>query len=200
MGKKIIAVITMWLLVFPLFVYAKESPVPMLQTAADGLLDSLKQNKSKLRQNPQIIRTAVAAHLVPHVDVYGMARSVAGKDAWSRASESEREAFANAFRDLVIRTYAAPLAEYSGETIKFMPVKGNLEERFVRVNSEIKRPSGQRIPLSYSLVSKNEKWKVYDFSIEGVSLLQSFRQQFAGALKNSNIRDVTEQMRHKKVG
>jgi phospholipid transport system substrate-binding protein len=62
------------------------------------------------------------------------------------------------------------------------------------INSIIIRSTGQNIPLSYSLVAKNGSWKIYDMSVEGVSLLQSFRSQFAQALQNSNMQVLIQQM------
>jgi phospholipid transport system substrate-binding protein len=99
----------------------------------------------------------------------------------------------------VIRTYSSPLAQYSDETVQFLPVRGGVNSRFIRVNSVIVRSEGQNIPLTYSLVDKNGQWKIYDISVEGVSLLQSFRSQFAQALQNSSIDDLIKQMQEKQI-
>lgn len=173
---------------------AQSSPIPMLEHAANGIIGTLKDNKTSLKRNPSIIYQAVESNLLPNVDVTGMSRTVLGRDAWNKASPSERANFSKAFTRLVIRTYSSPLAEYSDETVQFLPIRGSLQAKFLRVNSVIVRSSGQNIPLSYSLVAKNGQWKIYDLSVEGVSLLQSFRSQFAAALKNSNINDVISQM------
>lgn len=173
---------------------AANSPIPMLQTSADQILQTLKENKLNLKNNRTIIYQAVERHLLPIVDVTGMSRSVLGRQAWMKASAHERSEFSQAFTQLVIRTYASPLAEYTDETIKFLPIRGSVEARFVRVNSLIVRSNGNNIPLSYSLVAKNGQWKIYDLSVEGVSLLQSFRSQFAQALQSSNIQQLIQQM------
>lgn len=173
---------------------AQSSPIPMLERAANGIITTLKANKTSLKSNQTIIYRAVENNLLPNVDVVGMSRSVLGRQAWNKASAAEKARFSTAFTNLVIRTYSSPLAEYSDETVQFLPIRGSLSGRFIRVNSVIVRSSGQNIPLSYSLVAKNGQWKIYDLSVEGVSLLQSFRSQFAAALKNSNINDVISQM------
>lgn len=178
---------------------AQTSPVPMLERASSHIIATLKENKGNLKSNPNIIYKVVQSHLLPIVDVVGMSRSVLGRQAWSKASAAERTQFSTAFTRLVIRTYSSPLAEYSDETVQFLPVRGSLNSRFMRVNSVIVRSSGQNIPLSYSLVSKNGQWKIYDISVEGVSLLQSFRSQFAQALQNSSINDVITQMQKKQI-
>lgn len=173
---------------------AQSSPIPMLETTANQIISVLKENKNRLKSNPNIIYKAVEANLLPIVDVKGMSRSVLGRQAWSKASEAERAQFSNAFTKLVIRTYSSPLAEYSDEIIQFLPLRGSLNSKFIRVNSVIVRSAGQNIPLSYSLVAKDGRWKIYDISVEGVSLLQSFRSQFAQALQHSSIAEVIKEM------
>ncbi len=185
-------------LVFTQLVWAQPSPLPMLQNSATQIIDILKKNPSNLKSNHQIVYQAIERYLLPNVDVNGMARSVLGRQAWNKASATEKKEFTSAFTKLVIRTYASPLAQYSGETVAFMPMREAGDSRFTSVSSVISRPNGQRIPLSYSLVSKNGQWKIYDLSVEGVSLLQSFRSQFGQVLQNSSMQDLIAQMQQAK--
>ena len=179
---------------FSQLLFADASPVQMLDQTAQQILDTLKQNKSSLKQNPQVIHQAVQRYLLPIVDVQGMSRSVLGRHAWNAASSADRADFSRAFTQLVIRTYATPLAEYTDETIKFLPQHAAATGQFTRVNSLIIRSKGPNIVLSYSLVSKNGQWKIYDLSFEGVSLLQSFQNQFGQALKNGSMHELIVQM------
>ncbi|MDI1353132.1 MAG: ABC transporter substrate-binding protein [bacterium] len=176
---------------------AAQSPIPMLERITNQIINTLKANQSSLKSNPNIIYKAVEANFLPNVDVVGMSRSVLGRQAWNKATAAEKAQFSKAFTQLVIRTYSSPLAQYSDETVQFLPLRGSMDSRFMRVNSVIVRSQGQNIPLSYSLVNKNGQWKIYDISVEGVSLLQSFRSQFAQVLQNSNINEVIKQMQQK---
>jgi phospholipid transport system substrate-binding protein len=180
-------------------IIAQSSPVPMLEHTANEIISTLKENKASLKNNPNIIYGAVEKYLLPIVDVPGMSRSVLGRQAWTKASAAQKNQFSQAFTRLVIRTYASPLTQYSDETVQFLPVRGSLNARFMRVTSVIVRSAGQNIPLTYSLVDKNGQWKIYDISVEGVSLLQSFRSQFAQVLQNSSIDDVIKQMQQKQA-
>ena len=174
---------------------ANPLPLHMLETSANNILHTLKDHQADLHQQHEIIYRAVAQYMLPNVDVDGMARSVLGQQIWSHATMDERAQFAQAFTRLIIRTYAAPLAEYTGETVKFLPIRStNLNVRFLKVNSIITRPNGAVIPLSYNLVSKNGQWKIYDLSVEGISLLQSFKSQFAQVLQTSNMHDLVAAM------
>lgn len=174
--------------------FAQVSPVPMLEATANQIIKTLKHNQSKLKSNPKIVYQAVERYLLPNVDVAGMSRSVLGRQVWSKATSAERLAFSKAFTQLVIRTYASPLSEYTDEKIKFLPLRaGSAEGRFVRVSSLVLRSKGN-IPLNYSLVFVNGQWKIYDLTVEGVSLLQSFRSQFAHALQQSDLQSVIREM------
>ncbi len=179
--------------------HAQESPMPMLENSASKIIETLKQNQASLKKNHQITYEAINRYLVPHIDLYGMSRSVLGRQAWQRATNVEKKQFSDAFTKLVIRTYATPLAKYSGETVKFLPIRASLDSHFLRVNSIITRPNGQTIPLSYNLVSKNGEWKIYDLNVEGVSLLQSFRSQFGEMLQNASMHDLIQQMQQAKT-
>lgn len=192
--KQFKSLVFAFVVLLPQWLWAQSSPVPMLQDTANQILTTLQQHKGELKQNPKVIYQAVEKYLLPRVDVMGMSRSVLGQQAWAKANAAERAEFSKAFTQLVIRTYASPLAEYTDETVKFLPIRGSAETRFIRVNSMIIRSQGNNIPLSYSLIAKDGQWKIYDLSVEGVSLLQSFRSQFAQALQNSNMQDLIKQM------
>jgi phospholipid transport system substrate-binding protein len=176
-------------------VNAQSSPLPMLEQVSNKIINDLAINKGELKKNPQIVQKAVKKYFVPHVDVYGMSRSVLGRKAWRSASKSERRQFAEEFTHLVIRTYASPLSEYTDEKVKLLPLRGGYQKRFVNVNSVIIRKSASNIPLSYSLIYKRGQWKIYDLSIEGVSLLQSFRSQFAQQLQSGSIKDLIKRLK-----
>lgn len=179
--------------------WAQSSPLPMLENSANQIINTLKKNQNSLKSNHRIVYQAIEQYLLPNVDVNGMSRSVLGRQAWNKATPAEKQEFTREFTQLVIRTYASPLAEYSGETVSFLPVTGSVDGHFIRVNSIIARSNGQRIPLSYNLVAKNGQWKIYDLSVEGVSLLQSFRSQFGQVLQNASMHDLIVQMRQQKA-
>lgn len=184
-----------WTLCFASLSFAaQQSPVPMLESSANSIINTLKHNQASLKNNPQIVNNAITTYLLPHIDVDGMSRSVLGRQVWNKITAAERKDFTAAFTKLVIRTYAVPIAEYSGETVKFMPIRGAIESRFVQVKSIIYRPSGQKIPLTYSLVSKGTSWMIYDLSVDGVSLLQSYKTQISASLQKSSIRELIQKI------
>ncbi|MDP3560358.1 MAG: ABC transporter substrate-binding protein [Legionellaceae bacterium] len=179
--------------------WAAASPIPMLQESSSQMMQVLEQHKSELPKHPEIIRAAVLRYLLPHVDLQGMSRSVLGRDAWQKASVSEKQAFTQAFTDLVIRTYSAPLTQYNHEVIRFLPVRGAIPDNFIQIDSVVVQTSGHQIPVTYQLVYLQGQWKIYDLSVEGISLLQSFRSQFAEALQHQSITQLISNMKKKQA-
>lgn len=173
--------------------FAIVSPVTQLQGVADRMVQSLEQNKSRL-SNMSIIRAIVNRNLLPNVDVTRMSASVVGR-AWRTASAAQQAQFKKEFAYLVTTTYAAALASYDGDKVKFYPLRENYaSQQAVNVRSVITRHNGQRIPVDYNLVRQGNSWKVYDFSIENISMVQSYRSQFSGVLSSGGMPALLAQL------
>ena len=177
---------------------ADSSPLPMIEAINKNVITNLKSHQSELKHKPSIVQNTIRQYFIPYVDTQGMSRSVLGRNAWRQASNQEKQAFTQEFTRLVLRTYAQPLANYNGETVEFLPLKPSSTQRFSQVQSVIVRPNGQRIAMTYHLVlDPSGTWKIYDLSVEGVSLLNSFRNQFGEALKQDNLKSVIQALHQK---
>jgi len=183
---KIIFVLLTWLVSWTAL--ADSSPVAMLQTTSDQLLSALKANKASLKRSPQVVYDIIDKILVPRVDLEGMARTVVGRPVWTSASSTQRQAFTEQFKELLIHTYSSALSSYNNQTVQFLPIRGDINGKDrVQVNSQILQPNGPTISVSYRLVKQSNDWKVFDFSVDGISMLESFRSQFAAELNQGNI-------------
>ena len=172
-------------------------PMPMVVKMNRQVLSTLKKHKTGLKANPSYVEQAIKTYFIPHVDTSGMSRSVLGRNIWQTASIDEKNQFTSEFTNLVLRTYAQPLANFNGEKVEFLPMKPSASPKFVQIQSIVVRPSGQRIPITYHLVQTNDEWKIYDLSVEGVSLLNSFRNQFGDALKHDSLKTVIHALHEK---
>lgn len=170
------------------FAYAIDSPVVMVKSTANHVIAELKQNKATLKTNKKVVYRIVNKLVLPKVDVRAMSRSVIKPPVWKRLSRSQKKRFTEQFTKIVVRMYASALAEYTNQRVKFFPLRGGYKDkRRVKVHSRIFRSGVPPINMSYRLIRRGDHWKVYDMSVEGVSLLQSFRSQFANRLtKNHN--------------
>ncbi len=175
---------------------AIESPVPSLNKVANQMIDALKQHKSELRQSNHIIYGIVNRILVPHVDLERMATAVVGRQYWNSATATQRSSFIKEFTHLVTSTYAAALASYNDDVIQFYPLRGNFQSNHVlTVRSVIIRKNGQRIGVDYNVVNHNGTWRIYDFSIENVSMVQSYRSQIASYLASGGMNGLLQKLK-----
>ena len=165
------------------------SPIPLLQTLSNQMISALKANKASMQKEPQVVYQIVQQILLPSADLEAMARSAQGRDAWLSATPAQQQAFIGAFTNLMVHTYAAGLSSYTDETVQFDPIRGGIQsgQNRVEVNSQIIRTDGPPILVSYRLIYKQQKggtydWLVYDFSVEGISMIESFRSQFSAEL------------------
>jgi len=163
------------------------SPTATVQLAAKVLMAELKAHQDQLQSDPQLSYRLIKQIILPQVDVRAMSRSVIKPNVWRSASRSQQDQFTKAFTELVIRTYASGLANYSNEQVQFFPVKDYAEKSRVKVKSRIFRRGGPSISMDYRLIKRSSGWKVYDVTVEGISLLHSFRSQFASQLQQGNF-------------
>lgn len=187
---KSIIIFSMWVTLC-INAFAQSDPVNVLQSIADQMIQALKENKASLKTNPSVVYSYANKFVVPHADLAEMSKRVLPPDVWGRATPEQRAQFQKEFTTLLVRTYASALADYRDEVVKFYPVRGGYAGKSsVRVNSQIIRSNGPSIPVNYRLLWSDGEWKLYDMSVEGVSLLESFRSQFADKLATGDINDL----------
>ena len=165
---------------------ALSSPVNQFQNIANQMISSLDKNRSSL-SNISVIRRIVNKILLPNVDLNRMSASVVGR-YWVSATSAQKEQFKREFAYLVTTTYAAALSSYNNDKVQFYPLRENItNQQTMQIRSVIIRQNGQRIPISYDVVRAGNQWKVYDFSIENVSMVQSYRSQFSNVLASGGM-------------
>lgn len=166
---------------------ADNAPTALLKSLAAQMIAGLKENQATLKTHPQLVYTLAERIVVPHADLDEMSKRVLPAATWMGATRAERAHFQSVFAKTLIRTYASALAEYKDETVQFYPLRGGIQGSTVQVDSQIIRTDGPSIAVSYRLIQRGGKWRLYDMIVEGVSMLESFRSQFADKLSRENM-------------
>lgn len=174
--------------------WAVQSPEALLKSISNQMIVKLEQNKSQLKHSG-VVRTIVRTTLLPHVDLNRMSMRVVGPQAWRSATSEQKSQFKKEFTRMVISTYSTAIASYNGDRVLFYPLRGGYSGNTVRVRSVIVRRNGRRIPMSYSLIRNGNTWLVYDFSVENVSIVRSYRAQFASVLTNSGMPGLVSRLK-----
>jgi len=118
---------------------------------------------------------------------------------WRNFSPEQRVDFVKSFRTFLSRRYGNELDRYSGERVEIV---GEREEpRGDRtVLTELMRPTGQVFRVDYRMRQRKPgKWEVIDVTIEGVSLVGSFRSQFDEILKTGTTEELIQKLKSKNL-
>ena len=180
-----------------------EVPVPqtLIKTSSDRMQKALKENKATIEKNPSFVYGLVDKILLPNFDFSKMSKLALGKN-WRKASTAQRERFIGEFRLLLVRTYSIAMLEFTDGDIIFLPFRGDLAKKKVKVKMEIARPNGPTIPMALSMyLNKQKKWMVYDVKIDGISLVTNYRSTFATEIRNDGMDKLIENLstRNQKV-
>ena len=176
-------------------------PQALVECATAEMLQSLKDNKVELEQDPSIIYGLVQDILMPNFDFGKMSKLALGKN-WRKASAEQRDRFIVEFRLLLVRTYSTAMLEYVGQEIKFLPFRDDVAKKKVKVKMEILQAGGPSIPMTLSMyLNKEEAWKVYDVKIDGISLVTTYRSTFATEIRNGGMEKLIDRLakRNEKV-
>lgn len=196
--KKIIQVFLIalfgWMLASNVNAAPTGDPVALLQYIADNMINQLKANSANLKTKPQVVYDLSYKYVVPYADLGEMSKRVIPPSVWNNATPSQHQRFEKEFTRLLIRTYASALSSYQDQTVQFYPVRGGVQGGNVEVNSRIISPDASPISVTYRLIRKGGGWKLYDMSVEGVSLIDSFRSQFADILAQGNMDTLLQRM------
>ena len=166
--------------------WAIQSPQDMVEQTAEQMLSKLREERQVIDQHPGRIYELVNQIVLPHFDFERMSSWVLGK-YWRRATPEQRKAFEEQFRTLLVRTYAKSLSSYTDNKITYLPFRGTPQQTDVKVRTEVDQPGGFPIPIDYDLYLKGDEWKVYDVTIDGVSLVTNYRTTFANQIRQNGL-------------
>ncbi|MDS4069471.1 MAG: ABC transporter substrate-binding protein [Candidatus Competibacter sp.] len=165
---------------------AVKPPQEVVQETSARMIDALRKNSATLRQDSSRIYELVDQIVLPNFDFELMSRWVLGR-AWQQATPEQRRRFTEEFRTLLVRTYAKALLEYSDEDIRVPPQPSAADGNEATIRTEVRPKSGQSIQINYSMHLNNDAWKVYDVTVDGVSLVTNYRGTFVGQIRDSGI-------------
>jgi phospholipid transport system substrate-binding protein len=119
-----------------------------------------------------------------------MVRRSLGK-TYDSLSDQKKQNFIKLFKGLLENSYASKLESYRDEKINFLDevVKG----KYALVKTNIVR-SNNTIRVDYKLILGNGQWKVYDFVIEGVSMIRNYKAQFTKIIRRDSYEVLVEKL------
>ena len=172
------------------------APDELVKQTADDVLTIVKNDKEIQAGNQQKLFAVVEEKILPNFDFDRVCRMVLGKN-WKSASPEQQALFQKEFRSLLLRTYATALGKYRDQVIEYRPMQTDASEKNVTVKTQIIQKGGQPIAVDYSLVKGPTGWKVYDITIESVSLVTNYRSQFSSEIRQNGLDSLNKKLADK---
>jgi len=172
------------------------APDALVKQTADDVLTIVKNDKDIQAGNQQKLFAVVEEKILPNFDFDRVCRMVLGKN-WKSASPEQQALFQKEFRSLLLRTYATALGKYRDQVIEYRPMQTDAGEKNVTVKTQIIQKGGQPIAVDYSLVKGQAGWKVYDITIESVSLVTNYRSQFSSEIRQNGLDSLNKKLADK---
>ncbi len=168
----------------------KDDPSTLLESTASHIFSEVNKNLEEYTANPVELEALVRTDLMPLIDTRYSARLILGRAG--RGIEKEKiDEFANTMSELLVSRYAKGLLEFrSSQQLQVLPLKGQLNDKFTRVRTRIKLPSGGFAPIDYAFHKTPDGWKAFDVIVEGISYVTTYRNQIMPEVMAKGIDSV----------
>jgi phospholipid transport system substrate-binding protein len=171
-------------------------PLTEIKTTVNKVIAILNDPamKSNAVQRRQALKDSVAGHF----DFAEMGKSALGFH-WKELSEQQRKGFVDLFTRFIQASYISRIESYSGQQIDY--VKETMDgPDYAQVNTNIVQEGKEPIALNYRVKLEEGTWRVYDVTVENISIVANYRNQFNRKINNEGFDALMDSMRAKQEG
>ncbi len=166
-----------------------------IQSQLKGTIDKVIEivKDKSLKNDHQARRAALRKTIDERFNYRQMVMRSLAKN-WDARSDQERQEFIALFKSLLENSYANKLEAYRDEKINYLDeiIKG----KYALIKTEVVRRSST-IGVDYKLIEENGHWQVYDFVIEGVSMIRNYRSQFTKIIRKDSYEVLVQKLTDK---
>lgn len=123
-----------------------------------------------------------------------MARIALGSEAWNSLDIEKQKEFSEVFEEKLKKSYTDKLELYNNQKVKILGLEPYNNTR-LQLKTELVGKEGN-YSINYNFYEKNGEWLIYDIDLIGVSIIQTYRQQFAGLLKEKSFNEMFTQFKN----
>jgi len=165
---------------------AATRPSEVIEGAVDLLNEGLSDRKEELEADEDALRAFIDGILLPRFDREFAAGAVLGKH-WRTASDEQKDRFVSAFYATLLQRYADGILEFDMNRVEILPYKGDASKRTTVVKTNVRLDDGSKIPVHYTLVNREDQWRMFDVKIEGISYVVNYRKELESEIRSSSL-------------
>jgi phospholipid transport system substrate-binding protein len=167
-------------------VAAEEGPDQLVKRLSAEIIELAKTDKDVQAGNQKRILELVETKVLPYINFSRMTSLAAGK-SWRDATPEQQKQLTEEFRSLLVYTYANTISQIKDQRVEFKPFRAAPEDTEVEVKSQIIPTRGEPIILNYRLEKTPSGWKIYDISVLGAWLVETYKGNFSAEISKSGI-------------
>ena len=164
-----------------------------LDEAVELLEEGLDTRRDELAADDTALRDFIDGILLPRFDRDFAAAAVLGKH-WREADDTQKQRFIDAFYESLLQRYADGVVEFDMGRVEILPYKGDANKRTTVVRTQVRRDDGSKIPVDYTLVNREDRWRMFDVKIEGVSYVINFRKELESEIRATSLEAVIQRL------
>jgi phospholipid transport system substrate-binding protein len=124
-----------------------------------------------------------------------MARSTLGYH-WRSLRPDQRANFTQVFTAFIEAAYLDKVQDYSGQQVEFGQSR-SLGEGYAAVDTSIVQPGKTPLPVTYLLEETGSGWKIYDVTVDNISIIANYRNQFNRVINEQGFPKLMADLRAK---
>jgi phospholipid transport system substrate-binding protein len=172
------------------------SPEDLVKKVTADVLEVVKTDKQLAAGDKQKALKLAEEKILPLIDFEEATRLAVGR-AWREANPEQKKSLVSEFRSMLVRTYSNALEGYQGQTMKVLPSRTKPGDTEATVRNQYLRPGAKPVPIDYQMHKTGQGWKIYDITVEGISLVLTYRSEFDAVVKQSGIDGLIKRLREK---
>jgi len=173
-------------------VWAGAAPVEVITEAVDLLTEGLDTRKDEFIEDNDALYAFIDGILLPRFDREFAAGAVLGKH-WRTATDEQKSRFIEAFYISLVRRYADGLLEFDTDRVEILPFRG-ARKRTATVKTNVRLDDATKIPVYYTLVNREDKWRMFNVTIEGVSYIRNYKMEMESQIRDSGLEKVIQKL------
>lgn len=170
-----------------------ETPNEVIESAVVELASALDGRRDALAADRESLYSVINDILLPRFDREYAARLVLAQH-WRTASDEQKRRFIDAFYNSMLKRYADGVLEFEEDRVEVLSFRGDLSKPRVLARTIVRLNDGSKVPVDYAFVNRNEQWKLFDVTVEGVSFVRNFRAELDSEIRASGLDAVIERL------
>jgi phospholipid transport system substrate-binding protein len=172
------------------------APDELVRKVTADVLDSIRSDKQLQAGDRKKALALAEQKILPHVDFHEATLLAMGK-SWYTATPAQQTQVVSEFRSMLVRIYSNAIGVYRGQTMKVLPVRQPPGATEVVVRNQYLREGRPPVVVEYAMKKTPEGWKIYDITVEGVSLVLTYRAEFEQITRTSGVDGLIKRLAEK---